>query len=209
MGAQCCSLRRRTDHSRMCIDYRELNKLTVKNRYPLPRIDDLFDQLQGSSVYSKIDLRSGYHQLRIWEKLFHITAFGLEFDHFEFKISHETAADGFVTFEWDYGLRNPVTIPGMANVSGRRPESKTIKDRRKPEAEILASNSRLIKPILRNRSDGNPIAFEGRIWVKILEITARSDENPTGYEHCLPPRDRWSKRENYTDVGRYVASLRD
>nr|GFB64307.1 putative reverse transcriptase domain-containing protein [Tanacetum cinerariifolium] len=49
---------------RMCIDYKELNKLTVKNRYPLPRIDDLFDQLQGSSIYSKIDLRSGYHQLR-------------------------------------------------------------------------------------------------------------------------------------------------
>ncbi|GJX61465.1 putative reverse transcriptase domain-containing protein [Tanacetum coccineum] len=49
---------------RMYIDYRELNKLTLKNRYPLPRIDDLFDQLQGSSVYSKIDLRSGYHQLR-------------------------------------------------------------------------------------------------------------------------------------------------
>ncbi|GJS51907.1 putative reverse transcriptase domain-containing protein [Tanacetum coccineum] len=49
----------------MCIDYRELNKLTVKNHYPLPRIDDLFDQLQGSSVYSKIDLRSGYHQLRV------------------------------------------------------------------------------------------------------------------------------------------------
>ncbi|GKD52866.1 retrotransposon protein, putative, ty3-gypsy subclass [Tanacetum coccineum] len=48
----------------MCIDYRELNKLTVKNCYPLPRIDELFDQLQGSSVYSKIDLRSGYHQLR-------------------------------------------------------------------------------------------------------------------------------------------------
>ncbi|GKC75798.1 putative reverse transcriptase domain-containing protein, partial [Tanacetum coccineum] len=52
---------------RMCINYRELNKLTVKNRYPLPRIDDLFDQLQGSSVYSKIDLRSGYHQLRVQE----------------------------------------------------------------------------------------------------------------------------------------------
>ncbi|GJV39160.1 putative reverse transcriptase domain-containing protein [Tanacetum coccineum] len=53
---------------RMCIDYRELNKLMVKNRYPLPRIDDLFDQLQGSSVYSKIDLRSGYHQLRVREE---------------------------------------------------------------------------------------------------------------------------------------------
>nr|GEZ43047.1 putative reverse transcriptase domain-containing protein [Tanacetum cinerariifolium] len=52
----------------MCIDYRELNKLTMKNRYPLPRIDDLFDQLQGSSVYSKIELRSGYHQLRVREE---------------------------------------------------------------------------------------------------------------------------------------------
>nr|GEU52871.1 putative reverse transcriptase domain-containing protein [Tanacetum cinerariifolium] len=53
---------------RMCIDYRELNKMIVKNRYPLPRIDDLFDQLQGSSIYSKIDLRSGYHQLRVREQ---------------------------------------------------------------------------------------------------------------------------------------------
>ncbi|GJU39217.1 retrotransposon protein, putative, ty3-gypsy subclass [Tanacetum coccineum] len=52
----------------MCIDYQQLNKLTVKNRYPLPRIDDLFDQLQGSSVYSKIDSRSGYHQLRVREE---------------------------------------------------------------------------------------------------------------------------------------------
>ncbi|GJW03892.1 hypothetical protein Tco_1562748 [Tanacetum coccineum] len=52
----------------MCIDYHELNKLTVKNRYPLSRIDDLFDQLQGSRVYSKIDLRSGYHQLRVREE---------------------------------------------------------------------------------------------------------------------------------------------
>ena len=49
----------------MCIDYRELNKLTVNNRYPLPHMDDLFDQLQGKTVFSKIDLRSGYHQLRI------------------------------------------------------------------------------------------------------------------------------------------------
>ncbi|GKC43326.1 hypothetical protein Tco_1061048 [Tanacetum coccineum] len=52
----------------MCIDYRELNKLTVKNRYPLPRIDDLFDQLQGLSAYFKIDMRSGYHQLRAREE---------------------------------------------------------------------------------------------------------------------------------------------
>nr|GEV89248.1 putative reverse transcriptase domain-containing protein [Tanacetum cinerariifolium] len=64
---------------RMCIDYQELNKLIVKNRYPLPRIDDLFDQLQGSSVYSKIDLRSGYHQLRVNDEDIPKTAFRMRF----------------------------------------------------------------------------------------------------------------------------------
>ncbi|GJZ00824.1 putative reverse transcriptase domain-containing protein [Tanacetum coccineum] len=70
----------------MCIDYRELNKLTFKNRYPLPRIDDLFDQLQGSSVYSKIDLRLGYHQLRIREEDIPITSFRSRYGHFEFQL---------------------------------------------------------------------------------------------------------------------------
>nr|GFA63276.1 hypothetical protein [Tanacetum cinerariifolium] len=71
---------------RMCIDYRELNKLTVKNHYPLPRIDDLFDQLQGSSACSKIDLRTGYHQLRIREEDILITAFRTRYGHYEFCI---------------------------------------------------------------------------------------------------------------------------
>ncbi|GJV71918.1 putative reverse transcriptase domain-containing protein [Tanacetum coccineum] len=71
---------------RMCIDYRELNKWTVKNRYPLPRIDDLFDQLQGSSVYSKINLRSGYHQLLIKEEYIPITTFRTRYGHFEFQV---------------------------------------------------------------------------------------------------------------------------
>ncbi|GJX17737.1 putative reverse transcriptase domain-containing protein [Tanacetum coccineum] len=70
----------------MCIDYRELNKLTVKNRYPLLRIDDLFDQLQGSSVYSKIDLRSGYHQLRVRDEDIPKTAFRTRYGHYEFQV---------------------------------------------------------------------------------------------------------------------------
>ncbi|GJW36786.1 putative reverse transcriptase domain-containing protein [Tanacetum coccineum] len=70
----------------MCIDYRELNKLTVKNRYPLPRIDDLFDQLQGSSVYSKIDLRSGYHQLRVRDEDIPKTAFRTRYGHYKFQV---------------------------------------------------------------------------------------------------------------------------
>ncbi|GJW48278.1 putative reverse transcriptase domain-containing protein [Tanacetum coccineum] len=71
---------------RMCIDYRELNKLTVKNRYPLPRIDDLFDQLQGSQFFSKIDLRSGYHQLRVHEDDIPKTVFRTRYGHFEFTV---------------------------------------------------------------------------------------------------------------------------
>ncbi|GJU91661.1 putative reverse transcriptase domain-containing protein [Tanacetum coccineum] len=70
----------------MCIDYRELNKLIVKNRYPLPRIDDLFDQLQGSSVYSKTDLRYGYHQLIVREDDIPKTAFRTRYGYYEFQV---------------------------------------------------------------------------------------------------------------------------
>ena len=66
--AQVLFVKKKDGSLRLCIDYRKLNQVTVKNRYPLPCIDDLFDQLQGASVFSKIDLRSGYHQLRIKEE---------------------------------------------------------------------------------------------------------------------------------------------
>ncbi|GJR06290.1 retrotransposon protein, putative, ty3-gypsy subclass [Tanacetum coccineum] len=85
-GAPVLFVKKKDGSFRMCIDYRELNKLTVKNRYPLLRIDDLFDQLQGSSIYSKIDLRSGYHQLRVREEDIPKTAFRTRYGHYEFQV---------------------------------------------------------------------------------------------------------------------------
>ncbi|GJY07403.1 putative reverse transcriptase domain-containing protein [Tanacetum coccineum] len=85
-GAPILFVKKKDGSFRMCINYRELNKLTIKNRYPLPKIDDLFDQLQGSSVYSRIDLRSGYHQLRVRDEDIPKTAFRTRYGHYEFQV---------------------------------------------------------------------------------------------------------------------------
>ncbi|GJV09355.1 putative reverse transcriptase domain-containing protein [Tanacetum coccineum] len=85
-GAPVLFVKKKDGYFRMCIDYRELNKLTVKNHYPLPRIDDLFDQLQGSSTYSKIDLRSSYHQLRVRDEDIPKFAFRTRYGHYEFQV---------------------------------------------------------------------------------------------------------------------------
>ncbi|GKA07945.1 putative reverse transcriptase domain-containing protein [Tanacetum coccineum] len=85
-GASVVFVKKKDGSFRMCIKNKELNKMTMKNRYPLPRIDNLFDQLQGSNVYSKIDLRSGYHQLRVREEDIPKSAFRTRYGHYKFQV---------------------------------------------------------------------------------------------------------------------------
>ena len=82
-GAPVLFAKKKDKTLRLCIDYRQLNRITIKNWYPLPRIDDLFDQLRGARVYSKINLRTGYHQLRVRETDIPKTAFRTCYGHFE------------------------------------------------------------------------------------------------------------------------------
>ena len=85
-GAPMLFVKKKDGTLRLCVDYRKLNKMTVKNKYSLPRIDDLFDQLKGASVFSKIELISGYHQLRIKDTDVHKTTFRTQYGHYEFLV---------------------------------------------------------------------------------------------------------------------------
>ena len=103
-GALVLFVKKKDGTLRLCIDFRQLNKVTVKNKYHLPRIDDFFDQLKDAKVFSKIDLRSGYHEVRIKEEDISKTAFTIRYGEYEFT-------------EVPFGLSNaPVVFMCLMNV---------------------------------------------------------------------------------------------
>jgi hypothetical protein len=85
-GAPVLLVKKKDGSMRLCVDYRQLNKVTIKNRYPLQRIDDLMDQLVGAEVFRKIDLRSGYHQIRVKTEDISKTAFRMRYGHYEYSV---------------------------------------------------------------------------------------------------------------------------
>nr|GEW80465.1 reverse transcriptase domain-containing protein [Tanacetum cinerariifolium] len=182
---------------RMCIDYRELNKLTVKNRYPLSRIDDLFDQLQSSSVYSKIDLRSGYHQLRIREEDIPITVFwtsnGVYVDptkyildqkelnmrqrrwiellsDYDYEIRYHLGKGNVLADALSQKDREPLRVRSLVMMVHTNLPEKILEAQTEAmkEENVKAKNLRmLLKPIFEIRSIGIR-CFKGQLWLRLF-----------------------------------------
>nr|GEY35378.1 putative reverse transcriptase domain-containing protein [Tanacetum cinerariifolium] len=155
---------------RMCIDYRESNKLTVKYHYPLPRIDDLFDQLQGSSIYSKIDLRSGYHQLREIESLKHTLS-----EHLKEK---ESLEQKITILKNDFQKEESRNIDRELALEKQVKELKNIVFKRSQSAQTVHM---LTKPqVFYNHSTRQALGFQNPCYLKKAQQL-----KPKLYDGCI------------------------
>ncbi|GJT86520.1 putative reverse transcriptase domain-containing protein [Tanacetum coccineum] len=165
-GAPVLFVKKKDGSFRMCIDYRELNKLTIKNRYPLPRIDDLFDKLQGSRYFSKIDLRSRYYQLRVHEDDIPKTVFRTRYRHFEFTVMSFGLTNAPAVF---MDLMNRVQFLGHGiNGDGIHVDPSKIKVVKNWEAPKTLSEVRsFLDEQMERRSDG-ALYYLDQIWVPLM-----------------------------------------
>nr|GEY48594.1 putative reverse transcriptase domain-containing protein [Tanacetum cinerariifolium] len=183
-GSLVLFVKKKDGSFRMCIDNQELNNLTIKNHYPLPRIDDLFVQLQGSQYFSKIDLRSGYHQFRVCEEDIPKTAFRTRYRHFEFTVMPFGLTNDHAVF---MDLMNHVckanvvadALSRKERVKPRRARAISIKINSGIKARILGAQSEASKGVnapakrlkgsdrqLERKEDGGLYLAE-RIWVPV------------------------------------------
>nr|GEU58529.1 putative reverse transcriptase domain-containing protein [Tanacetum cinerariifolium] len=225
-GAPVLFVKKRDGSFQMCVDYWELNKLTVKNRYPHPRINDLFDQLQGSNIYSKINLRSGYHQLRVREEDIPKTAFRTRYDHYEFLVMSfglTNAPDIFMD------LMNRVCKPYLDKFNDKQEADFQLLKQKLCSAPILAlpegvkdfvtycdASHKGLGAVLMQRE--NVISYASwKLKIHVKNYTTHDLElghsegvrYSVGYEYSLPSEDRWAKQKDHSDTRIYVTRLHD